>query len=194
MRRLICILIAFVLLFAGCPAMLAAPDDGELSDGAEAQQTVTPSDASYFDRIAVIPIDVEIPYFYQQVLNIAGMYIFTTPDGMVHKRIYGALNDVYGWYIPVGPEHIVSVDAQPIDVADDIVMYEEAMAAYRLENPEEHPFTGILPPEDGTYRITDLFGYSVSDLVKYSLLSAGGLCLFILFGFTLKRLFGKGRR
>jgi len=189
MRRIITVLIAAaVLLTVFIPAFGALSEVYASPAGTSSSDTVVSSaDAAYFDRIAVIPIDVPIPEFYQQVLNVAGMYIFSTPDGTVHKRIYGALNGVYGWYIPVGPENIVPVDSTPISTADDIVMYREAIEAYEAELYDGQPFAGILPPESGSFDLPAVFGIPTGSIFKYTIIGACGFCLLILLGYAIKK-------
>lgn len=180
-RVLAVISFLLTLLVASSPISAYAASVASGTDVASA------SDAAYFDRIAVIPMDVEVPYFYQQVLNVAGMYIFSMPDGTVCKRIYGALNGAYGWYVPVGTGNTVPADSVPMNTEDDIAMYEAAVEEYNLKTSGEQQFTGILPPESGTYDLSTVFGYSAREFFRYLVFGAAGMCLLILLGFAMKK-------
>jgi len=188
LRRIFSIAIASVFLLtafcAGHGTVFTAY--ATATSASQSDIVVSSADAAYFDRIAVIPIDVEVPEFYQKVLNVAGMYIFSMPDGTIHKRIYGALNGVYGWYIPVGTENIVPLNSSPIDIHEDIAIYEEAMILYEAEQGGNQPYYGILPPETGSFDLPEVFGIASADIFKYSLITAAVLCLLILAGYAVR--------
>lgn len=151
--------------------------------------TVSGSDESgrepaYFTRVASVPANVHIPEFYQQVVNVSGMYIFTMPDGTVHKRIYGALDDNFGWYLPEGPDNTVYTDSLPINTADDSKMYYDAVNQAELESLERQEFAGILPPEEFVTEVDQVKGVPVDDLIFYCVAGAVLLCLLITVGAT----------
>lgn len=143
------------------------------------EPTVSSSDAAYFDRVSIVPMNIEVPEFYQQVTTVAGMYIFTTPDGEIHKRIFGSLNGVFGWYIPEGVANEVPINAQPVDIREDIAAYNEAMeSAGKATEPSS--YVGILPPEQGTYGMNNVFGVPVGTLLFGSFAAVLVLCLVII--------------
>lgn len=142
---------------------------------------------AYFTRVASVPANVHIPDFYQQVVNVSGMYIFTMPDGTVHKRIYGAIDENFGWYVPEGHDNIVYADAIPIDTADDSKMYYEAVNQADLEALERQEFAGILPPDDYVTKVDEVRGIPVDDLIYYCVAGVVLLCLLITVGATAMR-------
>ena len=144
-----------------------------------AEPAVSSSDAGYFDRVSVVPMNVEVPEFYQQVTTVAGMYIFTTPDGVIHKRIYGSLNGVFGWYVPEGTANEVPIDAQQIDIQEDIRAYNEAVEAAGKVT-ESSSYIGILPPEHGTYGMKTVFGMPIGTILFCSFAAVLVLCLAIV--------------
>jgi len=147
------------------------------SDGSERQP-------AYFTRVASVPANVHIPDFYQQVVNVSGMYIFTMPDGTVHKRIYGALDDNFGWYVPEGPDNVVYTDSQPVNTADDSKMYYDAVNQAELESLERQEFAGILPPDEFVTEVEQVNGLPVDDLIFYCVAGVVLLCLLITIGAT----------
>lgn len=140
-----------------------------------------------FLRVVAVPANVDIPDFYQQVINVSGMYIFTMPNGTIHKRIYGALDDVYGWYEPVGQDNIVPAGSIPIDTAKDAEMYYAAVSKAELEAMDRQDFAGILPPEDSVTEVDKLNGVPVDDLVFYCASGVVALCLLITVGALIAR-------
>ena len=135
-------------------------------------------------------MNVEVPDFYQQVTTVAGMYIFTTPDGIIHKRIYGSLNGRFGWYIPEGSANVVPISAEPVDIREDIAFYEQAMEeSAKVTEPES--YVGILPPEHGTYGMTTVLGIPVESLMFGSGAAVLLLCLAII---IIKSVIPKNRR
>lgn len=198
-RGIVCLLLAaaFLLTSALMPqsyVFATAEDelDGELIEDLEESNNppavsptdeVSESDAEYFERVALVPVNIDVPDFYKQVKNVAGMYIFTMPDGTVHKRIYGALHGEFGWYIPVGPKNVVPINAEPVNTWDDIELYTEAMEKYNLEQTgKQQSFSGLLPPEDKTSGVTAVFGYDVTRITVISAVAVSVLCIAILIG------------
>lgn len=198
-RGIICLLLAaaFLLTSAFMPqgyAFATAEDEPEGEFFEELEELnqppavsptdeVSESDAEYFERVALVPANIDVPEFYKQVKNVAGMYIFTMPDGTVHKRIYGALHGEFGWYIPVGSKNVVPINAEPIDIWDDIEMYNKAMEKYSLEQAgKQQGFNGLLPPEDKTSGLTAVFGYDVMRITIISAAAVVVLCIAILIG------------
>lgn|GEM_PF-2004419 len=193
-RLLSAAIIAFALLLGA--AAVSAP--GVFAEGQTPeipQNTVSSADGviledepdaqpAYFTRVASVPANVYIPEFYQQVVNVSGMYIFTMPDGTVYKRIYGGIDDVFGWYEPRGIDNIVYENAQPIDTADDSRMYYDAVDRAELEAMERQDFSGILPPEQGVTQVEEFRGIPVGDLTFYCVAGAVLLCLAITIGAT----------
>lgn len=208
-RGIICLLLAAAVLLTAVItpqgyALAAAADDieGGLAEEEEEQSApsipsatdaISGSDMEYFERVALVPVNVDVPEFYKQVKNVAGMYIFTMPDGTVHKRIYGAHSGEFGWYIPVGVKNIVPMDAEPVDIWEDIEMYNKAMEEYTLEQAgKQQGFSGILPPEDKTSGVTAVFGYDVTRIVIIAAVAVSLLCLAILISSAVSR--KRGRR
>lgn len=176
---------ALLLLLTLC-LLLPSVRGTAASDGLEPTGAVSDSTPEIesglvdFTRVSMVPANVEIPYFYQEVVNISGMYIFTTPDGVVHKRIYGALNDVYGWYVPVGAKNLIYGDAKPVDTADDVVFYENALLEAEMSSSTtKRDYTGLLPPEQGSTGVTELNGIPIIELCFYCAGGVAALCLLI---------------
>lgn len=144
-------------------------------------------EAAYFTRVASVPANVHIPDFYQKVVNVSGMYIFTMPDGTVHKRIYGALDDEFGWYVPAGPDNVVYADARPVDTADDSKMYYDAVNQADLEALERQEFAGIIPPDEFVTELDEVRGIAMDDLIYYCVAGVVMLCLLITIGATAMR-------
>ncbi|MBE6759940.1 MAG: hypothetical protein E7554_07615 [Ruminococcaceae bacterium] len=140
-----------------------------------------------FTRVVSVPVNINIPDFYQQVINVSGMYIFTMPDGQIHKRIYGAIDDVYGWYEPHGPDNIVFAGSEPIDTAADARMYYDALSRAELDAMERQDYAGILPPEEAVTVVEEVRGVTLSDLTYYFVGGAVTLCLIITVGALIVR-------
>ncbi len=154
-------------------------EQSSFTEATAAEAVISSSDSAYFDRVSVIPMNVEIPEFYQQVTTIAGMYIFTTPDGSIYKRIYGSLNGQFGWYIPEGAANVVPADAMPVNINDDIKLYQDAVKAYASVT-QASSYVGILPPEHGTYGMRTVFGSPIEKLLFGSVVLVLLLCFFII--------------
>ena len=189
MKRIAALAALLLALLCSLSGMVtgAAPVDPWVDDGATddiasiSDSDVSGSDlAADFVRVPVVPMNVEIPSFYKEVANIAGMYIFTMPDGTIEKRIYGGIDDVYGWYIPVGPNNIVYKGSQPIDVNDDIKMYYAAYEAAGIDLRAEDDFTGLLPPEEGILGMETFFGYPIRNFIFIAFGVTAFLCIIIL--------------
>lgn len=189
---------AALVLLLGAAAVSAAPVYAQGENAAVSHSSVSGGDAvssgdgsgrplAYFTRVASVPANVHIPEFYQRVVNVSGMYIFTMPDGTVHKRIYGAIGDEFGWYIPEGPDNIVYADCRPIDSAEDSKMYYDAVNQADLEALERQEFAGILPPDQFVTEVEQFRGVSMDDLVYYCIAGVVLLCLLITVGATLSR-------
>lgn len=147
---------------------------------------VSGSDAAFgqpdphFQRVSMIPLNVDIPYFYQEVANISGMYIFTMPDGTVYKRIYGSLDGEFGWYEPKGYDYKVEPGFPIIDTDKDVEMYEDALEAAGITKEYTSDYYGILPPEQGTVSVTALFGRPAMLIYIFCGIVTAVLCLIIL--------------
>lgn len=140
----------------------------------------------HFQRVSMIPLNVDIPYFYQEVANISGMYIFTLPDNTVYKRIYGALDDVYGWYEPQGFDNKVLPGSPLIDTDEDIILYEEALEAAGIVKQYTSDYYGILPPEQGTSAVNALFGKPATLIYIICGAVTAFLCIVILISSSTK--------
>lgn len=152
-----------------------AASSSDVSSGSDLPGRI-PAD---FKRVASVPVNVTVPDFYQQVVNVSGMYIFTMPDGTIYKRIYGAVGNTYGWYEPVGPDNTVYIDSPLIDIFEDSRMYYEAVGNAELEAMERQEYAGILPPDAPVTEVEELQGVSVMDLTFYCVGGAVLLCLII---------------
>lgn len=186
-----CLLLLTLCLPGGAGAAAHATDldamlDAQLEEqyGEKEPQPTSESDieAADFERVPMVPFNVEIPSFYKEVGNIAGMYVFTLPDGTVCKRIYGAVGGEFGWYVPEGTNNIVPVGAEPIDVEDDIEMYNDACAAAGIDPDVGQDFSGLLPPETTVTRITEVFGWPLMQVILVCVCAVAGMCIIILIG------------
>jgi len=148
---------------------------------------VLPGEPAEFTRVVSVPVNIHIPDFYQQVVNVSGMYIFTMPDGQIHKRIYGAIDDVYGWYEPYGPDNIVFVGSELIDTAADAKLYYDALSQAELDAMERQDYAGILPPEESVTVVDEVRGVTLSDLAYFLVGGAVVLCLAITIGALVAR-------
>ncbi len=170
--------------FGGTVAFAQVPLDQSADITPSDVQTGSPGE---FERVVSVPVNVQIPDFYQQVVNVSGMYIFTMPDGTIYKRIYGALDDVYAWYEPVGPDNIVYSGSLPVDTAEDARIYYNALSRAELDAMERQDYAGILPPEDGVTVVDEVQGVTLSDLTYYFVGGAVALCLLITVGALIVR-------
>ncbi len=180
---LLCALFMAVSALLCVPAAYAEGAAPEVSS-ADVSSSDIPAD---FTRVLAVPANVDIPDFYQEVINVSGMYIFTLPDGTVYKRIYGAIDDVYGWYIPVGQENIVYAGSHPIDPTDDALLYYAAVSVAERESMERQDFSGLLPPDEGVTEVEQVNGMAMNDVVFYCAAGAVLLCLLITIGATKAR-------
>ena len=144
--------------------------------GADVLEEVDP----HFQRVSMIPLNVDIPDFYQEVANISGMYIFTMPDGKVYKRIYGALDGDYGWYEPQGYDYKVAPGSPKIDTEEDTEMYMDALEAAGIVPEYTSDYYGILPPEQGTVSVNALFGRPAMLIYIFCGIVTAVLCVMIL--------------
>lgn len=177
-----------------CAALWCAPTayaqtEGVISPTEVPVEPVPEGSPADFVRVAAVPANVDIPDFYQQVVNVSGMYIFTMPDGTIHKRIYGALNDVYGWYEPVGQDNIVYEGSQPIDTTQDAIMYYAALSEAERESMARQDFFGLFAPEEGVTQVEQVQGIPMSELTFYCVAGVVGLCFII----TVAALFSRSR-
>ena len=186
LRRALALLLVLTVFAAGCTAAAHAegaqpqePDNTASSSDTAAPPETPSGIPADFARVVSVPANVNIPDFYQQVVNVSGMYIFTMPDGTIYKRLYGAVDDVYGWYEPHGQDNIVYVGAVSIDTAEDARMYYEALSRAELEAMERQEYTGILPPDAPVTEVEEVQGVSVMDLTFYCVGGAVLLCLII---------------
>ncbi len=180
------IMLLLVFLFSLPMRAMAAPETAE-QDGAVATSTdvVSGGDGQFvtnpnFHRVSMVPLNVEIPYFYSEVVTISGMYIFTMPDGVVYKRIYGSLDGKFGWYEPKGVSNDVPDGSPLIDTEDDVEMYETALRLAGVKNEDEQSYYGLLPPENGSPSLASVFGWSPSFVYVVCAMAAAALCLIIL--------------
>ena len=134
----------------------------------------------HFQRVSMIPLNVDIPDFYQEVANISGMYIFTMPDGTVKKRIYGALDGEYGWYEPTGFDYKVPPGTPKIDTDEDTEMYYDALEAAGIVAEYTSDYYGILPPEQGTVSVNALFGRPAMLIYVFCGIVTVVMCVIIL--------------
>ena len=186
---LLALVAAMVAALLAAPVSATQPSTDKPADTADAASSDSdaPPQIAEFTRVLMVPLGVDIPYFYQEVTNISGMYIFTLPDGTVYKRIYGAIDDVYGWYVPEGPDNIIYTNSKMIDTADDIILYEDALKNVtptdilpEREGVDMQTYSGILPPEIGKLSIGQLFGVPLVALSLYCAAGVAVLCIIIL--------------
>jgi len=178
-------------------AQTADEDPPEVVSSSEIPEQTDPEEPGIpadFTRVAAVPANVDIPDFYQQVINVSGMYIFTLPDGTIHKRIYGAVDDVYGWYEPKGQDNIVYVGSPLIDTNEDALMYYAAVSKADREAMPRQDFSGLLPPEDGVTAVDQVQGVPVSELIFYCIAGVVGLCLVISIGALAVQLSGRSQK
>ena len=171
-----------LVAYAQAPTDQSAVSSADIS-GSDASQGVP----AEFTRVMSVPANVQIPDFYNQVVNVSGMYIFTMPDGAIYKRIYGAVDDVYGWYEPVGPDNIVYEGSLPVDTAADAKMYYDALSQAELDAMERQDYAGILPPEEAVTVVDRVQGMTLSDMTYYFVGGTVGLCLIITVGALIAR-------
>ena len=168
--------------YAQAPVDQTAVSSADISSSDLSSSDVPTGDPGDFTRVVSVPANIHIPDFYQQVINVSGMYIFTMPDGKIYKRIYGALDDVYGWYEPVGADNIVYRGSEPVDISADSRMYYAALSQAELDAMERQDYAGILPPEDAVTAVDEVQGVTLSDLTYYFVGGAVALCLLITVG------------
>jgi len=175
-------------VYAQAPTDQQAPAETPTVSAADTSFSDIPAgDPGDFLRVVSVPANVQIPDFYQQVINVSGMYIFTMPDGTIYKRIYGALDDVYGWYEPVGHDNLVLKGSLPVDTAEDARMYYAALSQAELDAMERQDYSGILPPEEAVTAVDEVRGVTLSDLTYYFVGGAVALCLAITVGALIAR-------
>lgn len=174
----------FTAAYASPAANAAAASQTDVSAADAAEVSYTDAEVSYsdahFQRVRMVPINVEIPDFYNEASNISGMYFFTLPDGSVKKRIYGALDGVYGWYEPQGIENRVLPDSPLIDTDEDIEMYSRALEDAGIEQLPTSDYFGILPPDEGKTEVNAILGRPAMLIYIMSAVTAAVLCLIIL--------------
>ena len=172
--------LALILIFGSLTAVYAAPvSDADASPtDVGTSEEVSYTDA-HFQRVRMVPINVEIPDFYNEASNISGMFFFTLPDGSVKKRIYGALDGVYGWYEPQGIENKVLPGSPLIDTDEDIEMYTRALEDAGIEQLQTSDYFGILPPETGVTAVYALFRKPAQLIFIGCAVIAALLCLLI---------------
>ncbi len=177
---LLCAAAVFSALMLYAPEALAGADATAPVSATEVpvepEQETTSGE---FNRVAAVPANIIVPDFYQEVINVSGMYIFTMPDGTVYKRIYGALDGIYGWYEPVGLDNRVPVNSPAIDTTEDALMYYAAVSEAEKEAMARQEYSGILPPDEAVTQVEELNGVAVSDVVFYCIAGAVALCLVI---------------
>lgn len=170
--------------YASHVANTAAASQTDVSAADAATVSYADTEVSYSDahfrRVRMVPINVEIPDFYNETSNISGMFFFTLPDGSVEKRIYGALDGVYGWYEPQGIENKVLPGSPLIDTDEDIEMYTRALEDAGIEQLQTSDYFGILPPDEGKTEVNAILGRPAMLIYIMSAVTAAVLCLIIL--------------
>lgn len=175
----LCALVFITLSGTGAPAAYAQADSAVVSASQVPEEPTPNGTPADFERVTAVPANVDIPDFYQQVVNVSGMYIFTMPDGTIYKRIYGALNGVYGWYEPVGQDNIVYEGSRPIDPTQDALMYYAAVSEAEMESMPRQDFSGLFPPEEGVTQVEQVQGVPMEELTFYCVAGVVGLCFII---------------
>ena len=180
----LCALMLAVLLAVCAPAAHADADRENVVSPGEVPVVPSASDVvpGEFVRVKAVPANIDIPEFYQEVINVSGMYIFTMPDGTVHKRIYGALDDVFGWYIPVGLDNVVPPGSEPINTTKDSLLYYEAVSEAEREAMYRQDYSGIIPPDEAVTHVDELNGVDMEDITFYCVAGVVLLCLIITIG------------
>ena len=177
----LCVLLCALLLGSRAAYAQEAPIiPVPVVSGADVSGADIPEVDPHFQRVSMIPLNVDIPYFYQEVANVSGMYIFTMPDGRVYKRIYGALDGEFGWYEPQGYDYKVVPGSPPVDTRKDTEMYEDALEAAGITKEYTSDYYGILPPEQGTVSVTALFGRPAMLIYVFCGIVTAVLCFIIL--------------
>ena len=140
---------------------------------------VSSTDLPDFTASEAVPADVDIPEFYTRVENSSGLYIFMTADGTVHKRIYGNVDGVYGWYIAHGVDNTVLSAVPDADIDADRELYTASPWVYTGPT-RTTTHVGLLPPVPGVESVDTVFGHDSGDVFK----ALGGgtviICVIIL--------------
>ncbi|MDR1002573.1 MAG: hypothetical protein LBL82_04815 [Oscillospiraceae bacterium] len=120
-----------------------------------------------------LPWTVEKPTFYLEVTNVSCLYVFSDVSGIVHKRYYGTINGVAGFYAAFGETNTVEDNSLPIDTEDDKLI----SAEYQLELRNEGKLPGkFIPDEKEVDRVDTIFGIP---FIKFIIYAIGGAVLFL---------------
>lgn len=143
---------------------------------------VSESDRAVLDFVPAeaVPESVDIPYFYSEVANTAGLYVFMTADGTVHKRIYGTADGKSGWFVASGPENIVYADSPPVNTESDRALYESSPMTFKPTTTTAAGYVGILPPAQGVESVGSVFGMPLRNVFLCAGAVTAALCIIIL--------------
>lgn len=163
MKKIIFSLI-FILLFALSPVYSYALSANEPVD---------------FKAAEAVPSGAELPEFYTPVENSAGLYIFMTADGAVHKRIYGSAGGETGWFVAHGVDNEVYSLSPDADLDADRELYYASPWVY-TGTTTGTTHAGLISPERGVRAVDSIFGVEPGFLFRLLGLSTVFLCLVIL--------------
>lgn len=132
---------------------------------------VSGTDKSYTDMYGTgiflpaefLPSFATVPEFYIKVENVNGLYMFMDRYGAAHKRRYGSIDGVYGWYETSGASYDVADHSFPVNVAKD---RELAYAGTPVVSGTD--YIGILPPDEGVTEVTTIFGVKLWDFILWA--------------------------
>lgn len=170
-RVLLCILL-LVLLVTLCSMPAYASSDSP--SAAVSSQSTEPGDFTPADDV---PYGVEIPEFYLKIENAQVLYMFVGSDGTVHKRIYGTLDGVTGWYAAHGTDNVVYKYSTPVNIQEDYALLPEDPYA-----GVSSTYIGILPPEEGVTEVDEIFGADTRQFITIAVAVMLGLVLIITLG------------
>lgn len=160
--RKITVLLLSVLIFA----LWAVPAYGT--------EDTDPYSTGVFEPCEYIPSFATVPDFYVPIENVTCMYMFIDSEGIPHKRWYGSVDGVYGWYAVEDGEMRVRDYSMPINVEDDRAML-KVKTDNKYSSEDDLGYVGLLPPEESKTEISELFGVPIDDFIFY-----GGICVAVL--------------
>lgn len=168
MRRIAVLLLAVLVFVMSAP--LVSASEVSQSDGYS---------TGIFEPCEYIPSFAHVPDFYTPIENVTCMYMFIDVDGVPHKRWYGSIDGVYGWYAVEDGEQTVKNYSMPVNVEDDRAMlYRKSVNEYSSE--DDLGYVGLLPPEEEQTRVQSIFGVPIMDFVLYAAAGVAVLCIIIM--------------
>ena len=184
MKRLTAVVLVLLALLMCAPAVFAqeltSPSDASGSDisGSDIYGTGKFVPAEY------LPSFASVPSFYTKVENLNNLYMFVDIYGSAHKRRYGSIDGVYGWYEATGALNEVADHAFPVNVEKD----KQLMSLTGTEELSgSDSFIGIIPPEESVEQVSTIFGVEITDFLIWALSAVFVFCALIIIAAVCRR-------